>query len=110
MSSKPSIQAPLGFKLRHTLRGHRNTVYALAWSPDGKMLASPSGDRLIHIWDTEIGEICNTIKFDSVENAGWSPNGEIFISSGDHRKYDSVLQAWDSSDFRVIKRKIDPSN
>lgn len=99
MSSQPSIQAPLGFKLRHTLRGHRNTVYALAWSPDGKMLASPSGDRLIHIWDTESGEICNTIKFDSVENAGWSPDGKIFISSGDHRKYESILQAWNSNDF-----------
>ncbi|WP_434686787.1 DUF4365 domain-containing protein [Pseudanabaena minima] len=100
MSSKPSIQAPLGFKLRHTLRGHRNRVYSLAWSPDGKMLASPSGDMLIHIWDTETRKVCNTIKFDSVEKGEWSPNGQTFITAGRYRSPDhSWMQLWNSDNF-----------
>jgi small GTP-binding protein len=99
MAIKNSVPAPPSFQLRHTLRGYRNTVYMLSWSPDGQMLASPSGDRLIHIWNAETGEIHNTIRFTSVECANWSPDGQIFISVGNHRQYGSGIQVWDPKDF-----------
>ena len=35
-------QPPPGFKLRHTLRGHEGDIGRIAWSPDGRMFASPS--------------------------------------------------------------------
>ena len=35
---------PPGFKLRHTLRGHSSWISRISWSPEGKMLASPSRD------------------------------------------------------------------
>src|SRR5205823_4254338 len=40
----------------HTLAGHKDSVYALAASPDGKLLASGSYDRTIRLWDTTNGE------------------------------------------------------
>ncbi len=43
------------------LQGHANSVYALAFSPDGKILASGSLDQTIKLWDTGTGGLCETI-------------------------------------------------
>lgn len=39
-------------KLLHTLWGHADAVFALAFSPDGKTLASGSADGTVRIWNT----------------------------------------------------------
>ena len=45
---------PPGLKLRKTLKGHQAAIYSLAWSPDGKLLASAgSRDNKLMIWNTE---------------------------------------------------------
>lgn len=45
-----------GLTLRHVLRGHTDSISRIAWSPDGKYLASPSRDKTIRIWDVSMGE------------------------------------------------------
>ncbi len=47
---------PPGVKLMRTLRGHTGTIGRIAWSPDGRMLASPSADRIIWLSDAETCE------------------------------------------------------
>jgi WD40 repeat protein len=42
---------------RVTLAGHLGEVYAVAFSPDGKTLATGGRDRVIRLWDVETGEL-----------------------------------------------------
>jgi WD40 repeat protein/GTPase SAR1 family protein len=53
---------PPGVKLVRTLRGHTDWIGRIAWSADGRMLASPSADKTIRIWDAETGECLRTLK------------------------------------------------
>jgi small GTP-binding protein len=84
---------PPGFKLRHIFQGHRGEIYGLAWSPDGKMLASCSGDRTVRLWDFETGQQRHTLKghSDRVYSIAWLPDRRLISASAD-----TTLIIWDS--------------
>jgi WD40 repeat protein len=44
-----------------TLQGHTTNVYTVAYSPDGRYLASGSGDSAVKIWDTATGDCLHTL-------------------------------------------------
>ena len=64
-------KVPDGLKLRYRLQGHRGVITRMAWSPDGKFLASPSRDGTIQIWDALNGTNVKAIEGFSGRNTVW---------------------------------------
>lgn len=45
----------------HTLTKHQEPVYSVAFSPDGRHLASGSFDKCVHIWNTQVGRVARCL-------------------------------------------------
>lgn len=52
--------------------GHTEDVLHLAFSQDGRMLASTGNDRTIRIWDTETGQQLAHIPIEDIHGNSWS--------------------------------------
>ena len=76
-----------------TYRGHSDWVWSAAWSPDGRRIASASGDETAQVWDALDGDHLNryTGHTASVYSVAWSPSGERIASAS----YDKTVQIWD---------------
>lgn len=65
ISTLPKVESAWSAELQ-TLEGHSNVVAALAFSPDGKLVASGSWDRTVKLWDPATGALQQTLKVDTV--------------------------------------------
>jgi len=73
--------------LQKVLVGHSNWVLSVAFSPDGKLLASGSGDSTVRLWEVATGqEITTLLGHNHAVNAvAFSPDGKLLASgSGDN--------------------------
>jgi WD40 repeat protein len=73
----------------HTLRGHRNWVYSVAFSPDGKWLATGGWDRTIKLWNAESYDEERPTIFGHtgfVYDLVFSPDSLSLASAGEDRK------------------------
>ena len=73
-------------------RGHEGWVRAIAWSPDGKRIASTSEDKAVQIWEVAKGKQIATYRghTDWVDIVMWSPDGKRIVSASK----DNSVQVW----------------
>ena len=83
-----------------TLAGHDGSVWGVAFSPDGKRLASAGWDYKIKIWDTETGKELHTLVGHTapVQGVAFSPDGKRVASAG----WDGLVKIWDAETGKVL--------
>lgn len=84
-----------------TLQVGQGYVFSVAWSPDGRLLASGSENGEVSIWDTREWNLLKTFQGheSSVTSIAWNPAGNRLASVG----LDDKVRIWDlTTDEEVL--------
>ncbi|MCM2387317.1 WD40 repeat domain-containing protein [Streptomyces albipurpureus] len=87
--------------LRTRLDGHTDTVRHIAWSSDGRLLATASRDSTARIFDAHSGRPVAVLPCDGVmvESVAWSPDGSFLATVG----RDCVVRIWSTSSGEMVR-------
>ncbi|KAK6511458.1 hypothetical protein TWF481_000374 [Arthrobotrys musiformis] len=97
--------------LLQTLEGHAWDIIDLAFSPNGKMIASSSSDRTIRLWDVATGATIHVLETDMEDAPGFqtmvalsfSADSKTIVSVSDNN---GMIWVWDAvlgTNLRTIK-------
>ncbi|NES69823.1 MAG: hypothetical protein F6K24_33725, partial [Okeania sp. SIO2D1] len=75
------------------LKGHISPINNVAFSPDGKILASGSWDETVRLWDVASGKQIQVLQenIKRVETVAFSQDGKILASGS----WDETIRLWD---------------
>ncbi|BAZ28380.1 WD-40 repeat protein [Cylindrospermum sp. NIES-4074] len=90
----------LNIREQNRLEGHSRYVTSVVFSPDGKTLASASGDKTIKLWNRDTGKEITTLSghSDSVNSVVFSPDGKTLASAS----ADNTIKLWNRDTGKEI--------
>jgi WD40 repeat protein/transcriptional regulator with XRE-family HTH domain len=92
-SNQLKVYDPVSGKLLWALSGHKEDVISIAFSLDGKYVATGSVDTTVRLWDVSSGDLIRVLEGHSAEVGGlaFSPDGKLLLTSSE----DGTLISWD---------------
>jgi WD40 repeat protein len=106
------------YKEKDFEKGHRDPVFAVAFSPDGKLLASGSSDRTVKIWNVSDGTVLHECANPNLKPAGvpppkqshpgwvhslcFTPDGHHLVSAGNAPGNRGCVSVWSTADARLV--------
>jgi WD40 repeat protein len=84
--------------------GHAESVSSVAFSPDGKILASGSYDKTIKLWSVETGAELRTLRgeTDAIQSVAFSPDGKT-LASGNFEKTIKLWSVETGAELRTLR-------
>lgn len=94
-----SKKQPLGLARQCSFREHTAGIYGIAWSPNGRTMASADLEKRIWLWDADsCDSICSLDRhLAEISMVTWSPNGRLLASGS----YDNTIYLWDTENRTV---------
>jgi WD40 repeat protein len=98
-------------------RGHREAVFCIAFSPDGRFLASGSSDRTIKIWNVSNGQVVRELVNPTLKTVGgkpahahpgwiygvrYTPDGKYLVSAGRAPRNQGYLAVWEAGSGKML--------
>jgi WD40 repeat protein len=107
LSGEATIWNTRDWSRRQVISGHRDSIYAVALSSDGKSLATASYDREIRTWDTSTGALQHVMAGhnDAVYSVAFAPNTAWLASASGDR----TIKLWSPQSGQRLETLAQPS-